>query len=495
MESLYTPDICQAVRENDTVILMVNNKGGFTVKIERGKTIKLCKDSLKLDVLIGCSYGDVFMKNSGEWQKVKRNDPSYHQYRNRIREEPPEESLQNAIDNRHIHDTNTAQKLSYDDIQRLKKDKNVDELIETIVDNSETFAKKTKMAQEKYIMRKESRHVKLFYVRPCDLYNVCNCYFYSFPHKIGYINFANLGMMMYMADIRYGNKVMVFDHSLGLITGAVSQRLAGSGKIYRLVSKGVSDKIVHELGIKYFENIVSIDLDLYLSDQSVTANKDSLCIENVRPSDTNGFSVTEESNASPGKGASSNGGCINEVDFASKPKNADEVDDSSSDMPAESMQNRFEGVNKRNLMNEGTTDGSNDNTVPKKRALPGVYPLYNPTREEVSNCHVVIGNISYNKCEKLNQLVFDYTKKIKHAADLYLELGGRLVLFGQQYQPMAALQSELTRSDSYVNVKFDEVFIREYQMLHLRTHPLMKAEVRPFCGFIVSATKASTNII
>lgn len=302
---------------------------------------------------------------------------------------------------------------------------------------------------------------------------------------------------------------------------SIAHVYAGSGKIYRLVSKGVSDKIVHELGIKYFENIVSIDLDLYLSDQSVTANKDSLCIENVRPSDTNGFSVTEESNASPGKGASSNGGCINEVDFASKPKNADEVDDSSSDMPAESMQNRFEGVNKRNLMNEGTTDGSNgtsirftchyysDNTVPKKRALPGVYPLYNPTREEVSNCHVVIGNISYNKCEKLNQLVFDYTKKIKHAADLYLELGGRLVLFGQQYQPMAALQSELTRSDSYVNVKFDEVFIREYQvcvidifskvnakqMLHLRTHPLMKAEVRPFCGFIVSATKASTNII
>lgn len=169
----------------------------YTENVIAFRTIKLCKDSLKLDVLIGCSYGDVFMKNSGEWQKVKRNDPSYHQYRNRIREEPPEESLQNAIDNRHIHDTNTAQKLSYDDIQRLKKgelraifaifslDKNVDELIETIVDNSETFAKKTKMAQEKYIMRKESRHVKLFYVRPCDLYNVCNCYFYSFPHKIG----------------------------------------------------------------------------------------------------------------------------------------------------------------------------------------------------------------------------------------------------------------------------------------------------------------------
>lgn len=42
---------------------------------------------------------------------------------------------------------------------------------------------------------------------------------------------------MYMADIRYGNKVMVFDHSLGLITGAVSQRLAGMfGHILHYIS-------------------------------------------------------------------------------------------------------------------------------------------------------------------------------------------------------------------------------------------------------------------
>lgn len=38
----------------------------------------------------------------------------------------------------------------------------------------------------------------------------------------------------------------------------ISTRI-GTGKIFRLVTKGVSDKIVHELGVKYFDNVFSID--------------------------------------------------------------------------------------------------------------------------------------------------------------------------------------------------------------------------------------------
>ncbi|ORM39426.1 putative 54S ribosomal protein [Babesia sp. Xinjiang] len=469
----------QKLAEHDTVILMIHNKGGFTAKIERGKTIKICKDTLQLDMLIGCSYGDVFIKERTEWIKIRRDDSQYSQYRSRIKENYTDDNDNTTLDNRDIYDDNTAQKLTYGDIQKLKKDKNAQEVIETIVDHSETFAKKSKMAQEKYIMRKEKRHIKLFYVRPCDVYNACECYFNSFPHKIGYLNSANLGMMLYLADIRYGYKVMVFDHSLGLITGAVSQRLSGSGKIYRLVAKGVSDKIVHELGIRYLDNIISIDLNRYISEggesslslqNDATATRNSPGNDENAPDDLQPEIYNESSHCSDSENQQS---CLSETDHESL-------------------------VGKR-INNEGYEGNHTaDEKEPKRQKcsnMPGVYPLYTPSRDDIKGCQVIIGNISFNKCDKVNSVVSEYTRRMKLAADLYLDWGGRLVLFGQQYQPMAELQAMLTLSDEYVNVKFDEVFMREYQMLHMRTHPIMAADFRPCCGFVISATKCSKNII
>ncbi|EDO07335.1 initiation factor 3 gamma subunit containing protein [Babesia bovis T2Bo] len=477
MESLFGHDISRPVAENDTVILMIHNKGGFTAHVERGKTVKICKDNFNLDALIGCSYGDVFTKEDGAWIKIRRNDPQYQQYRNRIRETISVESNIPSSDNRDVYDDNTAQKLSYDDIQRLKRERKAQEVIESIVDNSETFAKKSKMAQEKYISRKESRHIKLFYVRPCDLYNVCDCYFTSFPHKIGYLNFSNLAMMMYLASIKYNDKVMVLDHALGIITAAVCQRLAGSGRIYRLVAKGVSDKVVHEIGIRYFDNIFSLDMSEYIP----------LGITSVRPvrapADTSNLPGDQECNISDQDEMNQKDanitGLLNNV--YGQPFDESDAGGSKSFMesPREDLDSRDEKEVKRQKLSQ----------------IPGIYPLYNATKEEVMNCQVLIGNIAFNKCNKLNSMVSLYTRSFKAAADMYLEMGGRLVLYGQQYQPMAELQAELTLSEEYVNVKFDEVFCREYQMLPLRTHPVMTAELRPCCGFIVSATKTSKDIL
>ncbi|GFE54155.1 tRNAadenine(58)-N(1)-methyltransferase non-catalytic subunit trm6 [Babesia ovis] len=475
----FSRDVSRPVAENDTVILMINNKGGFTAKVERGKTIKICKDTFHLESLIGTSYGDVFTKEHGEWIKIRHGDPQYRQYRSRIMETYADKQNALCTDNRDIIDDNTSQKLSYVDIQQLKKDCMAHEVIETIVDNSETFAKKNKMAQEKYIRRKESRHVKLFYVRPCDLYNICDCYFNSFPHKIGYLNFSNLGMMLHLANITYNNRVMVLDHALGLITGAVSQRLAGSGKIYRLVSKGVSDKIVHELGIQYFDNIFSIDMSRYITmNINAVATKETLDPQNGDPNPT----ISEAYTTCPSKDTNGNDKSNNSKGPVAIPDNSDPMSDESA--------KRLEPAD----VSEEQSSEQRDTKKQKVNHIHGIYPLYNIPKEDIC-CQVIIGNIAFNKCDQLNSLVSAYTEAMKLAADMYLEMGGRLVIFGQQYQPMAELQAMLTRSDEYVNVKFDEIFCREYQMLPLRTHPVMTTELRPCCGFIVSATKTSRDIL
>lgn len=64
-------------------------------------------------------------------------------------------------DNSFYVDTNTAQKLTEPDICRLKESGlNGEEIIRTLIENSETFASKTDFAQEKWIKRKEMKYRK-----------------------------------------------------------------------------------------------------------------------------------------------------------------------------------------------------------------------------------------------------------------------------------------------------------------------------------------------
>eukprot|EP00930_Biecheleria_cincta_P028775 TRINITY_DN20057_c0_g1_i1.p1 TRINITY_DN20057_c0_g1~~TRINITY_DN20057_c0_g1_i1.p1 ORF type:complete len:432 (-),score=88.16 TRINITY_DN20057_c0_g1_i1:112-1374(-) len=67
--------------------------------------------------------------------------------------------------------------------------------------------------------------------------------------------------------------------------------------------------------------------------------------------------------------------------------------------------------------------------------------------------------------------------------------GGRAVVFGHHLQPLAALQGTWRTSGSFVDVRLEQLFTREYQVLPLRTHPHMSAEAELCGGYILSASK------
>jgi len=71
-----------------------------------------------------------------------------------------EEKVSTAItsgkDNRDIIDNNQAQKMTHEEIEELKKKGMTgNELISKIIENSETFNKRTKFSQEKYLRKKK----------------------------------------------------------------------------------------------------------------------------------------------------------------------------------------------------------------------------------------------------------------------------------------------------------------------------------------------------
>jgi len=75
-----------------------------------------------------------------------------------------------------------------------------------------------------------------------------------------------------------------------------------------------------------------------------------------------------------------------------------------------------------------------------------------------------------------------------------LAFGGRLLVFGQQMQPLAARQGALRASGNFIDVKMHQLHTREYQVLPQRTHPIMSAEALICEGFLLMATKVTADV-
>ncbi|CAE7767254.1 Trmt6, partial [Symbiodinium pilosum] len=69
--------------------------------------------------------------------------------------------------------------------------------------------------------------------------------------------------------------------------------------------------------------------------------------------------------------------------------------------------------------------------------------------------------------------------------------GGRVAMFGHHLQPLAALQGTWRCSNNFVDVRLEQLFTREYQVLPARTHPHMVAEAQLCEGFILSGSKVA----
>merc|ERR1712000_297511 len=63
------------------------------------------------------------------------------------------------------------------------------------------------------------------------------------------LRFDNLSAILCQADVRTAGRYLVLDCAQGLVVGAIAQRLAGAGRVYRAFSGGCSDKSVIELDL------------------------------------------------------------------------------------------------------------------------------------------------------------------------------------------------------------------------------------------------------
>eukprot|EP00347_Sterkiella_histriomuscorum_P019556 403341185 len=105
-------------------------------------------------------------------------------------------------DNRDYVDDNKSQKLTHEQIEDLKKQGITgNELINHLVQNSDTFAKRTKFSQEKYLRKKKQKYLVTFQVKKPTAFELCNVYSQTNPVKIMALRPDSLGLLLNMANI------------------------------------------------------------------------------------------------------------------------------------------------------------------------------------------------------------------------------------------------------------------------------------------------------
>ncbi|TPX72865.1 hypothetical protein SpCBS45565_g00236 [Spizellomyces sp. 'palustris'] len=141
--------------------------------------------------------------------------------------------------NKDLVDRREAQKLSQVEIEQMKADSlkgqvPVENLIKTIVENSETFDRKTEFSKAKYIKRKQKKFSKVFTPRRPSARGLCEHFFKDNPRRICELRVDTLSQILTTGNVRSGARYLIVDEAGGLLTCALVERMQGRGEILQL---------------------------------------------------------------------------------------------------------------------------------------------------------------------------------------------------------------------------------------------------------------------
>lgn len=84
------------------------------------------------------------------------------------------EEIAEGKDNRNLNDNSSNQKLSREQIEALKNDLDGEEIIEKLIENSDTFNTKTEFSKQKYLKKKKEKYLAVFQVLQPNSRTLCD---------------------------------------------------------------------------------------------------------------------------------------------------------------------------------------------------------------------------------------------------------------------------------------------------------------------------------
>ncbi|XP_053699761.1 tRNA (adenine(58)-N(1))-methyltransferase non-catalytic subunit TRM6 [Synchiropus splendidus] len=221
-------DSFERIKEGDYVVL---KRGDIfkAVQIQAKKKVNFERQWFFLDNAVGQPYSTTFEIESGGSLQRKSSSET-HSFT---------DSRDAGTDNRNIVDDGKSQKLAREDIETLKEQGvKGQEIIQQLIDNSSTFRDKTEYSQEKYIKKKKKKYENTVTILKPSCRILAVMYHGREPGKICHLRYDTLGQMLTLANVHAGSKVLVFDTCAGLVLGAVMERMGGFGSVIQMLPGG-----------------------------------------------------------------------------------------------------------------------------------------------------------------------------------------------------------------------------------------------------------------
>ncbi|XP_028997413.1 tRNA (adenine(58)-N(1))-methyltransferase non-catalytic subunit TRM6 [Betta splendens] len=432
---------CQyRIKEGDYVVL---KRGDIfkAVQIQPRKKVIFEKQWFFLDNAVGHLYSTTFDIGSGgalQPQKLKENESC-------------SDAKEAGTDNRHIVDDGKSQKLTRDDIETLKEQGlKGQEIIQQLIENSSTFRDKTEYAQDKYIKKKKKKYENTVTVLRPTCRILAMMYHGREPGKICHLRYDTLAQMLTLANIHAGSKVLVFETCAGLVLGAVMERMGGFGSVIQMypgggpVRAGVESfgfpahfhDTLHEFPICHVNALLAGTLDTTAKEPSADENQSGVVAE-------------EEQNQ-------------REVEPQSmETSTADAVGDD-------------QEKNEKEKRKEAKTQVKKLKLEEKRKKLAAVASLL-----EARNADGLVIASRFQPCSVLMGLL------------KFLAPSRPFVVYSQYKEPLIECYTKLREHGGTVNLKLTDSWLRHYQVLPNRTHPLLLMSGGG--GYLLSGTTVATD--
>ncbi|XP_011083530.1 tRNA (adenine(58)-N(1))-methyltransferase non-catalytic subunit trm6 [Sesamum indicum] len=409
-------------------------------RLTAGSKIKIGNNSCSLQPLIGCPFGSSFqVEVGGDGPFLARVIPSTEG--NNLVEKMDSQIMEESRDNRAIVDNNTAQTLTGEDIDDMRR-KGVtgDEIVEALIANSATFEKKTAFSQEKYRIKKQKKYAPRVLLRRPFARSICEAYFKKHAEKIGFLRVDTLSVMLSLANVTAHSDVLVVDMLDGIVTGAVAERLGGTGYVCNTYC-GITP---------YPINIVRM---FNFSDQTCKRILHASLAE-LRPTPSGTSASIDE---------------VEDACNANRQQNTEALSPSSA-IDLVSMEESYSGNMETATIVAASPKSSKSIKAGEKAPLEAIKSW-----KENGFSSLIIAAPDLDVWGIAKELV------------PLLSYSAPFVIYHQYLQPLASCMHNLQIEKMAIGLQLSEPWLREYQVLPSRTHPHM--QMSSSGGYLLSGTR------
>uniref|UniRef100_A0A5B7ARY6 tRNA (adenine(58)-N(1))-methyltransferase non-catalytic subunit TRM6 n=2 Tax=Davidia involucrata TaxID=16924 RepID=A0A5B7ARY6_DAVIN len=437
--------------EGCSVLLDINDGDRLVfARLTAASTLQIGNKKCSLLPLIGCPFGSLFqVENGTQGPCLSHVLPTTEG--NNLREKGDCQIKDESKDNRALVDNNTAQNLTGEDIDEMRSQGATgDEIVEALIANSATFGKKTSFSQEKYRLKKQKKYAPRVLLRRPFARSICEAYFKKYPARIGFLRVDTLSLLLSMANVAAHSDVLVVDMVGGILTGAVAERLGGTGYVCNTYL-GVAPYPMDIVRIFNFSN--------------------EICKRIVRSPLTDLRSVQNGTSVQIGL-----------------PEDICNVESQSN-----------EGISSPNSlphtisMEEAVPPSENGmlDLIPETAASPVIKACKATKAGEKASQEA----INLWKENGFSSLIIaapdvDAWSIVKELLPL-LSYSAPFAIYHQYIQPLATCMHNLQLGKMAIGLQITEPWLREYQVLPSRTHPLM--QMSAFGGYILSGTRICSS--